>query len=157
MCSQKTKIKKNLREFSGFPDKGDAEKKKAMASKFDSKLLKKLLETCDLGQGGTKAECVDRLTEFLSEPSASGKKSLVEKVGEKRMRAEKKKELKEKKAAKKVKEKEKKEKAKAKAAKPAGKAKKGAGELKRPLTAFMLYSQAKRDKVRAENPEASMG
>jgi len=37
------------------------------------------------------------------------------------------------------------------------KRKKAPGEPKRSLTAFMLFSQAKRAKVKSDNPEASFG
>jgi hypothetical protein len=83
----------------------------------------------------------DRLLEFLTKPEASGKKSLAEKVGEKRARAVKK-------AAKKAAASGKKKKAKAKAPAPAG--------LKRPKSAYILYCDSRREKVRAEHPEANM-
>jgi len=136
---EKNKIKATLRMFSGFTG-GDAEvtKKKETASKLDSKTLKSLLTTCDQPTTGTKADNVDSLVSFLTEPAESGKMSLAVKAGEKRARAAAKKE---------------------RASKTASKGKKKAGKekpaLKRPLSAFMLYSNAKRDKVRAENPEAS--
>ena len=80
-----------------------------------------------------------RLSPWPSHPRPrSGKRSLVEKAGEKRQRAE----------AKKARA-EKKSKGKGK-----GGAKGGAAALKRPLTAFMLYCNNKRDKVVQENPEA---
>lgn len=70
---QKLTIKKNLRKFCGFAG-GDADvKKKAEGlKKADNKLIKKVLEVCDLPLSGTKAECTDRLLEFLSKPVSSG-------------------------------------------------------------------------------------
>ena len=41
--------------------------------------------------------------------------------------------------------------------KAAAAAKGGAPKIKRPLSAYMLYAQTKRDKVVAENPNASFG
>ena len=84
-----------------------------------------------------QADCAERLLGFLKSPFESGKKSLVEKAGEKRKRAEKKKEAAAKKATKKGK------------GKAAGKGKAGA-TLKRPPTAFILYCNNKRDKVKGE-------
>jgi len=136
---EKSKIKSALRLFSGFTG-GDAEvsKKKETASKLDSKTLKSLLTTCDQPTTGTKADNVESLMSFLTEPSESGKKSLAVKAGEKRARAAAKKERAEKKTT--------------KGKKKGGKEKPA---LKRPLSAFMLYSQAKREKVVAENPDAA--
>lgn len=70
---QKLTIKKNLRKFCGFAG-GDVElKKKAeLLKKMDGKLIKKVLEVCDLQLSGTKAESIDRLLAFLSKPEASG-------------------------------------------------------------------------------------
>jgi hypothetical protein len=80
---QKLTIKKNLRKFSGLAG-GDAElRKKAEAlKKMDGKLIKKVLEVCDLQLSGTKAETVDRLLAFLSKPEASGAWLGVQLVGE---------------------------------------------------------------------------
>ena len=89
----KTMIKKNLREFSGFvADDMTAEKAKklAMVLKNDLKVIKGMLDTCDLSPGGTKAEAAARLVDFLEAPHESGKKSLAEKAGQKRKAAEKK-------------------------------------------------------------------
>jgi len=89
----KTMIKKNLREFSGFvADDMAAEKAKklAMVLKHDLKVIKGMLDTCDLSPGGTKAEAAARLIDFLEAPHESGKKSLAEKAGQKRKAAEKK-------------------------------------------------------------------
>ena len=147
---QKTTRKRTLREFSGFGKEEDLEKKKAAVGKLESKLLKSLLTLCDMVTTGTKVENGEALLGFLKEPTASGKRSIADIAGEKRKRAAAKKERTEKKKAKA-------EKAKGKAAKGKGKQAKVVPELKRPMTAFLLYSQAKRDKVRAENPEASMG
>ena len=89
----KTMIKKNLREFSGFvADDMAAEKAKKlqMVLKNDLKVIKGMLDTCDLSPGGTKAEAAARLVDFLEAPHESGKKSLAEKAGQKRKAAEKK-------------------------------------------------------------------
>ena len=126
---EKTKIKRNLREFSGDDDIAG---KEATVSKLDGKLIKAVMSCCDLSTTGTKAQNVEALLAFLAAPAASGKAA---KAGSKKRAAP---------AAKKGKA------AKAKKTGPA------AG-LKRPLTAFFLYSNNKRDKVRAENPEASVG
>jgi len=135
---QKLTIKKNLRKFCGFAG-GDVElKKKAeLLKKMDGKLIKKVLEVCDLQLSGTKAESIDRLLAFLSKPEASGKKSLVEKVGEKRKAAERK-----------------------KGTTQSKKSKTAQGKVekkKRPKTAYQLYADSRRDKVKAENPGASFG
>ena len=64
----KLMIKKNLREFSGFvADDMTAEKAKklAMVLKNDLKVIKGMLDTCDLSPGGTKAEAAARLIDFL--------------------------------------------------------------------------------------------
>ena len=135
---EKTKIKRNLREFSGMDD-DEAAKKQPSVAKLDGKLIKALLTTCDLSTSGTKAQNVDALLDWLKSPSESGKKSLSEKAAEKKKAAERKK--------------LKKEKAKGKGKR---KASGGVPGLKRPLNAFMLYCNNKRDKVRAENPEASV-
>ena len=89
----KTMIKKNLREFSGFvADDMAAEKAKKlqMVLKNDLKVIKGMLDTCDLSPGGTKAEAAARLVDVLEAPHESGKKSLAEKAGQKRKAAEKK-------------------------------------------------------------------
>jgi len=142
----KTVLKRNLREFSGLvSDNMDAEKEKKKASlgKSDAKLIKALLDVCDLSPTGTKAQLVDRLVDFLEKPEASGKKSLVEKAGEKRKAAEKKKEKAEKKTTKVAKGKGK-----------GGKAKKEKQE--RAPSAYILYCNSRRDKVKAENPDKGM-
>lgn len=105
-AGQKTKVKRNLREFSGFVFenvKAEKDKKAAALSKTttSTKLLKGMLDVCDLSPSGTKVQLIERLLDFLEKPEASGKKSLVEKAGEKRKRAEKKKETVTKKAGKK--------------------------------------------------------
>ena len=84
----KLMIKKNLREFSGFvADDMTAEKAKklAMILKNDLKVIKGMLDTCDLSPSGTKAEAAARLNDFLEAPHDSGKKSLA---GQKRKVAE---------------------------------------------------------------------
>ena len=70
-------MKKNLRKFSGVI--GDAKKKEAdikkkaeQLKKVDGKIIKKVLEVCDLQISGTKAESIDRLLAFLSKPESSG-------------------------------------------------------------------------------------
>jgi len=133
-----TVLKKNLREFSGLTVEGvELERKEAAVAKLDGKMLKTLLQLCDLSTTGTKKDNVDAFLAFLKEPADSGKKSLAVKAGEKRARAERKKA------------------GAGKKGKKGGKAK-GADGLKRPLSAYMLYCNNKRDKVKAENPEASM-
>ena len=102
-AGSKNEIKKNLREFSGFvcaDMAAEKAKKVALIGKLDLKQVKSMLDTCDCPLTGTKAECVERLVDFLEKPDESGKKSLVEKAGEKRKRAEKKKEKVTKKATK---------------------------------------------------------
>ena len=126
---KQTEVKKNLREFSGFTlDGAELEKKKAAVSKLDGKMIKTLLALCDQPTSGTKADNVEALVAFLQEPAESGKKSLALKSGEKRARSEK---------------------------KAKGKGKKGKDELKRPPSAYLLYCNNKREKVKLENPDAS--
>merc|ERR1740139_1091152 len=140
-------VKKNLREFSGFvADDLTAEKAKklTMVLKSDLKIIKGMLDTCDLSPGGTKAEAAARLVEFLEAPHDSGKKSLVEKAGQKRKVAEKK-------AGKAAAP------AKASPAKGKGKAAAAKPKQERAKTAFMLYCDSRRDKVKAENPDAGFG
>jgi hypothetical protein len=108
------------------------------------KMIKILLQVCDLATTGTKAQNVESLIGFLKSPAPSGKASLIEKAAKKRKRAENKRESKAKKAK------------KAKKGK-AGKANDPLAGLKRPLSAFMLYSNNKRDKVKEANPDASFG
>ena len=147
---QKTTLKRTLREFSGFAATEDLSKKEATISKLDGKMIKALLTTCDQSTSGTKAQNVESLLAFLKEPAASGKRSIAEIASEKR--------------AKNARKRERVEKKKAKAAKAAAKAKgkaakgkaKAVPELKRPPNAFMLYCEAKRDKVKAENPDAKI-
>ena len=126
---KQTEVKKNLREFSGFTlDGAELEKKKAAVSKLDGKMIKTLLALCDQPTSGTKADNVEALVAFLQEPAESGKKSLALKSGEKRARSEK---------------------------KAKGNGKKGKDELKRPPSAYLLYCNNKREKVKLENPDAS--
>jgi hypothetical protein len=108
------------------------------------KMIKSLLQVCDLATTGTKAQNVESLIGFLKSPAPSGKASLIEEAAKKRKRAENKRESKAKKAK------------KAKKGK-AGKANDPLAGLKRPLSAFMLYSNNKRDKVKEANPDASFG
>jgi len=131
---QKTVVKKHLREFSGF-EEGQLEEKTKTIGRLDGGLLKKVMMLCDVPTTGTKIEQAARLAAFLDSPTPSGKKSDVQKLGEKRKRGEKK--------------------AKA-SAKAKGKAS-PANKIKRPLSAYFLYCNNKRDKVRAENPGASVG
>ena len=152
----KTVVKKHLRAFCGLVYKekeAEREKKLASMKKIDGAIIKKMLDVCDLQISGTKQAQCERLVDFLEEPSDSGKKSIKEKVGEKRKKSEAKKEKAEKKKAKKAK-------VAAKAAKGKGKGKAAAGgaaKIKKPMSAFLLYSQAKREKVKQENPSASLG
>ena len=76
-AGQKTKVKRNLREFSGFVFenvKAEKEKKAAVLNKTSTstKLLKGMLDVCDLSPSGTKAQLVERLLDFLEKPEASG-------------------------------------------------------------------------------------
>ena len=138
----KTVVKKNLREFSGFvSDDLAAEKAKKLALllKLDLKMIKGMLDTCDLSPGGTKADAAARLIDFLEAPHDSGKKSLLEKAGEKRKAADKK-------AGK-----------KAPPAKAKGKAAAAKPKQERAKTAYMLYCDSRREKVKAENPDAGFG
>jgi hypothetical protein len=61
-------------------------KKTEPLKKVDAKMIKKLLEICDLQTSGSKADTIERLFAFLSSPEPSGKPPLSEKVGEKRGR-----------------------------------------------------------------------
>lgn len=137
---KQTTCKKFLRDFCGFASSEDLGKKEETISKLEGKMIKSLLSVCDLSTSGTKADNVSALAAFLKAPFSSGKKSLAVKAGEKRDRAQAKKAKAEKKKGKKAK---------------GGKASKGGGsELKRPPSAYLLYCNNKREKVKGENPEA---
>lgn len=54
--------------------KAEKEKKAAVLNKTSTstKLLKGMLDVCDLSPSGTKAQLVERLLDFLEKPEASG-------------------------------------------------------------------------------------
>ena len=138
----KTTVKANLRKFSGLTIEGvELERRKTSVEKLDGKMIKSLLTICDISTSGTKAQNAADLFAYLQAPKASGKRSIAEIAGEKKAKAERKRARIEKKRAKKAKA----------AAKGKGKAKGAAAAagLKKPLSAFLLYSNNKREKVRA--------
>ncbi|ENN83560.1 protein DEK isoform X1 [Dendroctonus ponderosae] len=72
----KNLFKKNIRKFSGFAfdsDSDEHKKKVEFLKKTELKYLKTTCEILDLTKTGTKDDLVDRIMEFLSEPSDSGK------------------------------------------------------------------------------------
>lgn len=61
------RVKRNLREFSGFPD-DHVDKMKASAHRCTLATLKEVLGICGLEVSGTKEGVVDRLAAFLRRP-----------------------------------------------------------------------------------------
>ena len=168
----KTMVKKNLREFSGLTISGvELERREASVTKLDGKMIKALLTLCDLSTSGTKANNVETLMGFLKSPSSSGKKSIVQKAGEKRARNERKKakvwrhplppqlltepDPERRAAALTLSDRSCSVQAEKKKGKRGKKAAKPANALKKPPSAYILYCNNKREKVKAENPEAS--
>lgn len=69
-------IRKNLRRFNGFPftnESSEFEKKKSNLDKLTIPVLKRVCDILDLERSGTKEEIVNRISEFLLHPKASGK------------------------------------------------------------------------------------
>lgn len=66
-------IKKHIRAFSGY---SDVAAHSALASekldRYHGPILKLVAQILDISEGGTKAKLIQRITEFLSKPTASG-------------------------------------------------------------------------------------
>ena len=91
--SKKVHCKKHLRLFCGWDSKAAEDAAKAKLAKCESaKILKPLCSLLDLHMGGTKVQLEERVFEFLQTPSSSGKSfTPLQKAGQKRKKATKKK------------------------------------------------------------------
>ncbi|KAJ0066424.1 hypothetical protein NL108_013053, partial [Boleophthalmus pectinirostris] len=71
-------IKKNLRQFNGFPFDADSEqfnkKRDKLQKNFTNTKLKLVCEVLDLEKKGTHSDLVDRIMTFLVSPKSSGKR-----------------------------------------------------------------------------------
>ncbi|XP_013417083.1 protein DEK [Lingula anatina] len=71
-----SEIKKNIRQFSGFPFESDStefEKKVASLNKYHIPVLKLICEVLDLEKSGAKDTIVTRIMDFLMNPKDSGR------------------------------------------------------------------------------------
>lgn len=76
---QNTEVKKNIRQFSGFPfstsDKEYEKRVEMLKSKtFTIAMVKQIMTILDIPRSGTKDELVTRLLEWLQKPEDSGRK-----------------------------------------------------------------------------------
>jgi len=139
-------VKKNLREFSGVVYGGD-NNRAHLEARISSRSLVLLRDLCTLlgVHGGSRADMIKNVADFLEKPAATDAK--VKKSS--RAKATKKTD---KKAAKTTKKGEKTEKKKAsKSAKKGGKKAKKADGPKRPASAYLMFCKAKRAEVVASN------
>ncbi|XP_072317387.1 protein DEK [Eucyclogobius newberryi] len=71
-------IKKNIRQFNGFPFDSDSEqftkKRDKLQKNFTNTKLKLMCEVLDLEKKGTHSDLVDRIMAFLVSPKSSGKR-----------------------------------------------------------------------------------
>lgn len=124
--------KKNIRKFSGFAsgtDISDKVSKVVDRKGFNNTLLKDTLGLLGLEKSGTRQAMAQRLVEFLESPQILKREALATPA---------KKSGKKRKLSKKV-------------------GKDGAPKAKRAPSAYLLFSQAIREEVKAANPDASFG
>lgn len=132
---KKQTIRGNIKAFSGFP-KADHETvgasiKKKMEKYEIAKELKPLCHLFDVDRSGTKAEIIDRLVDFILKPAASGNDYTAKEAAPSKKRKA--------------------------STKKKSKAKKSVEKVARPLSGYMVFVKASRDKVKAKNPDATFG
>ena len=74
--STKNVIKRNIRAFSGYSDvKGQSELAREKLERYENSVLKQVCHIFDISVSGTKANLIDRIVEFCSKPTSSGRSS----------------------------------------------------------------------------------